>query len=235
MPQPRHSTRCAGRFFHWGQQLESHAATRIALKSRPARKQQTGHRVGHGRPCPSPHILSARSAALCRVRPDLAPVEVSGKAVGDVKVVRNMHERKAAMAAASDAFIALPGARRRVLWWPPGGATPHPQRNAMEHRHKSAEPQTRRRAALSQARSLARLGARHPSHRPPPPHPKRHPPGGFGTLEELLEMVSWQQLGFSAKPVGLLNIEGAPRSFRPPAGLPCALCRCAASCVRRAL
>lgn len=33
-------------------------------------------------------------------------------------------------------------------------------------------------------------------------------PGGFGTLEELLEMVTWQQLGLHAKPVGVLNISG---------------------------
>lgn len=31
--------------------------------------------------------------------------------------------------------------------------------------------------------------------------------GGFGTLEELLEAVTWQQLGYHVKPVGLLNIE----------------------------
>ena len=33
-------------------------------------------------------------------------------------------------------------------------------------------------------------------------------PGGFGTLEELLEMVTWQQLGLHTKPVGILNING---------------------------
>lgn len=27
-------------------------------------------------------------------------------------------------------------------------------------------------------------------------------------MEELLEMVTWQQLGFHRKPVGVLNIEG---------------------------
>ena len=55
-------------------------------------------------------------------------------------MVRDMHERKAAMASASDAFVAMPG--------------------------------------------------------------------GFGTLEELLEMITWQQLGYHKKPVGVLNVGG---------------------------
>lgn len=33
-------------------------------------------------------------------------------------------------------------------------------------------------------------------------------PGGFGTLEELLEVITWQQLGYHSKPVGVLNIGG---------------------------
>jgi uncharacterized protein (TIGR00730 family) len=33
-------------------------------------------------------------------------------------------------------------------------------------------------------------------------------PGGIGTLEELYEMWSWQQLGYHDKPVALLNIDG---------------------------
>ncbi|KAI8474078.1 MAG: hypothetical protein J3K34DRAFT_451226 [Monoraphidium minutum] len=33
-------------------------------------------------------------------------------------------------------------------------------------------------------------------------------PGGFGTLEELMEVITWQQLGFHEKPIGLYNIDG---------------------------
>lgn len=33
-------------------------------------------------------------------------------------------------------------------------------------------------------------------------------PGGFGTLEELSEMLTWQQLGLHRYPIGLLNING---------------------------
>jgi len=33
-------------------------------------------------------------------------------------------------------------------------------------------------------------------------------PGGFGTFEELLEMLTWSQIGYSSKPCGILNVNG---------------------------
>ncbi|KAF7074150.1 hypothetical protein CFC21_079060 [Triticum aestivum] len=33
-------------------------------------------------------------------------------------------------------------------------------------------------------------------------------PGGYGTLDELLEVIAWAQLGIHTKPVGLLNVDG---------------------------
>jgi uncharacterized protein (TIGR00730 family) len=33
-------------------------------------------------------------------------------------------------------------------------------------------------------------------------------PGGIGTLEEVMEALTWLQLGYHDKPVGLLNVNG---------------------------
>jgi len=33
-------------------------------------------------------------------------------------------------------------------------------------------------------------------------------PGGWGTMEELFEMLTWSQLGLHNKPIGLLNVNG---------------------------
>ena len=66
--------------------------------------------------------------------------ELGHRAIGDLRVVGSMHERKALMADLSDAFIAAPG--------------------------------------------------------------------GIGTLEELVEVYTWLQLGLHDKPLGLLDVGG---------------------------
>ena len=85
-------------------------------------------------------VLSARGEIIGVIPERLATNELLHSRVPDMRVVSNMHERKALMAELADGFIAMPG--------------------------------------------------------------------GFGTLEELFEVVTWAQLGFHQKRIGLLNVNG---------------------------
>jgi len=84
--------------------------------------------------------LASGGEVLGVIPKKLAAREVAHAGLGELLVVDSMHERKALMAARSDAFLALPG--------------------------------------------------------------------GFGTLEELFEIVTWRQLGFHEKPYAVLNVAG---------------------------
>ncbi|XP_047342180.1 cytokinin riboside 5'-monophosphate phosphoribohydrolase LOG8-like isoform X1 [Impatiens glandulifera] len=92
----------------------------------------------------------------------LVPLEISGETVEEVRIVSDMHERKALMARESDAFIALPG--KNIT-------------------HNTIYILTSLMAVLSVL-------------------------GGYGTMEELLEMITWSDLGIHKKPIGLLNVDG---------------------------
>jgi len=69
----------------------------------------------------------------------LMDLEQGHTGIQDLRIVNDMHERKAAMATLADAFIALPG--------------------------------------------------------------------GFGTLEELFEVLTWSQIGYHAKPIAILDVD----------------------------
>ncbi len=85
-------------------------------------------------------VLEAGGEVTGVIPKALMDTEVGHQRLTRLRVVKDMHERKALMAEQADAFIAMPG--------------------------------------------------------------------GIGTLEELFEAMTWAQLGFHEKPVGLLNVNG---------------------------
>jgi uncharacterized protein (TIGR00730 family) len=85
-------------------------------------------------------VLAKGGRAIGVLPEALGSKEVAHPGLTQLHIVKDMHERKAKMAALSDAFIAMPG--------------------------------------------------------------------GFGTMDEVMEMITWNQLGFQAKPIGFLNVEG---------------------------
>jgi uncharacterized protein (TIGR00730 family) len=84
--------------------------------------------------------LAARGEVIGVIPSALKAKELAHPGLSELVVTDSMHERKAAMAALADGFVALPG--------------------------------------------------------------------GFGTLEELFEIITWAQLGLHAKPVVLLDVHG---------------------------
>jgi uncharacterized protein (TIGR00730 family) len=85
-------------------------------------------------------VLAAGGEAIGVLPRALARKELAHPRVADLRVVDDMHARKALMTSLADAFIALPG--------------------------------------------------------------------GFGTLDESFEALTWFQLGFHQKPFGVLNVDG---------------------------
>ncbi|MBX0334040.1 TIGR00730 family Rossman fold protein [Pontibacter sp. HSC-14F20] len=85
-------------------------------------------------------VLAGGGIGIGVIPRSLVEREVAHKGLQDLVVVETMHERKAIMAARSDAFIAMPG--------------------------------------------------------------------GFGTLDEICEIITWNQLGIIKKPVAFYNING---------------------------
>jgi hypothetical protein len=90
-----------------------------------------------------------------------------------VKAVADMHQRKAEMAKHADAFIALPGTC--ILIQSNYSCIKYTCMHAYTHTHTHAHVESSFRVIFSL--------------------------GGYGTMEELLEIISWSQLGIHEKPV----------------------------------
>lgn len=90
-------------------------------------------------------VLAGGGQAIGVIPQSLVDREVAHASLTELHVVQTMHERKALMAARSDAFIAMPG--------------------------------------------------------------------GFGTLDEVNEIITWNQLGIIRKPVAFYNVNGYYNKF----------------------
>lgn len=88
----------------------------------------------------SREVVAAGGRVIGVIPSRLVELEGGDGQVGEVRIVDNMHQRKADMAQLSDAFVAMPG--------------------------------------------------------------------GLGTLEEFFETLTWAQLGYHDKPIGMLNVGG---------------------------
>lgn len=104
--------------------------------------------------------------------------QISGASVGEVKIVTDMHERKAEMARQADAFIALPGMHDSTCSSPTLLIMPFQSGNAY-------------------MASIVLI------FNPTCLHGNLCTSGGYGTMEELLEMITWSQLGIHEKPVSI--------------------------------
>ncbi|KAF5195400.1 Cytokinin riboside 5'-monophosphate phosphoribohydrolase [Thalictrum thalictroides] len=167
----------------------------------------------------------------------LMPREITGETVGEVKAVADMHQRKAEMAKRSDAFIALPGGYGtleellEVITWAQLGIHDKPvgllnvdgyYNSLLSFIDKAVEegfisPSARHImvSALTAKELVKKLEEYSPRHEGVASKLNWEveqlgysPKCGYGTLEELLEVITWAQLGIHDKPVGLLNVDG---------------------------
>ncbi|KAM7264330.1 hypothetical protein ACFE04_002013 [Oxalis oulophora] len=127
----------------------------------------------------------------------LMPRELTGVTVGEVKAVAGMHQRKAEMAKHSDAFIALPAPVPNRKW-----STPYMlifiMMEDISHDNKHLCKEELCLCVLQKGMGAMNISG----------VDNEGLNGGYGTLEELLEVITWAQLGIHDKPVGLLNVDG---------------------------
>jgi uncharacterized protein (TIGR00730 family) len=92
------------------------------------------------------------------------------------------------MGAVSDAVLAAGGAAVGII--PQHLVAAEPPSRALTELHVVDSMHTRKRMMAERSDAFIVL------------------PGGYGTFEEMFEMVTWLQLRLQCKPVGLINVEG---------------------------